>query len=201
MSMYPRRAEPPKEVTLRARIVLEDELAHYFYLSVSRFKAGAARALELAKRGVTSATTLYRDAYRVIENKRYADVAVLLVREIVESARVLGVELGKVVLKDWWMLQSRGSPRPEDKGNRNIRLVATDKAKIVLSAEFDLGSFGIYRCCFLFDIAHRFALCLLAFKLGDLFGHLCHLRLECLEFGTCVCCSGCRECCYCQSRE
>ena len=28
--------------------------------------------------------------------------------------------------------KSRGSPRPEDKGNRNIRLVSTEKAKVVL---------------------------------------------------------------------
>jgi len=39
--MYPKKAEPPREVTIRARVVLEGELAHYFYLSVAKFKAGA----------------------------------------------------------------------------------------------------------------------------------------------------------------
>ena len=30
------------------------------------------------------------------------------------------------------MLQARGSPRPEDRGNRNIRLVSTNEAKVML---------------------------------------------------------------------
>ncbi len=132
MSTYLRRAEPPREVTLRARTVLDGELSHYFYLSVARFKAGVERDLELAKNGITDTTSLYKVAYSAIGNKRYADGAVLLVREIIESARGLGVGLERVKLSDWWMLQSRGSPRPEDKGNRNIRLVSEDEAKVVL---------------------------------------------------------------------
>ncbi|OYT50399.1 MAG: hypothetical protein B6U73_04185 [Desulfurococcales archaeon ex4484_204] len=30
------------------------------------------------------------------------------------------------------MIRSRGSPGPEDRGNRNIRLVSRDKAKVML---------------------------------------------------------------------
>ncbi len=92
MSTYPRRAEPPREVTIRARVVFEDELAHHFYHSVARFKTGVSTALECAKKGITRANSFYRAAYSVIGNKRYADGAVLLVMEIVESARALGVE-------------------------------------------------------------------------------------------------------------
>jgi len=130
--MYPKKAEPPKEVAIRARIVLEDKLAYYFYLSVAKFKAGVAKTLECAKNGTIKFTSLYKVAYSVIGNKRYADGAVLIVREIIESAKTVGISLNNVKLRDWWLLQSRGSPRPEDRGNRNIRLVGKDKAKIVL---------------------------------------------------------------------
>ncbi len=46
MSMYPKRAEPPREAVIRARLVLEDGLACYFYSSVAKFKAGVIKALE-----------------------------------------------------------------------------------------------------------------------------------------------------------
>ena len=130
--MYPKKAKPPKEVAIQARVVLEDELAHYFYLSVAKFKAGVTKALEYAKRGATKFTSLYKVAYSIIGNKRYADGSVLIVYEIIKSAKALGVNLSDIKLRDWWLLQSRGSPRPEDRGNRNIRLVGNDKAKIVL---------------------------------------------------------------------
>ena len=45
MSTYPRRTEPPREVTVRARIVFEDKLAEHFYLSAARFKAGVFQSL------------------------------------------------------------------------------------------------------------------------------------------------------------
>ena len=130
--MCPKKAEPPREVTIRAKVVLENGLAHYFYLSASRFKAGVTKALGCAKKGVTDATSLYKATYSVIGNKRYADGAVLIVREIIESAKTAGFSLNNVKLRGWWLLQSRGSPRPEDRGNRNIRLVGRDEAKIVL---------------------------------------------------------------------
>ena len=123
--------------------MFEDELAHYFYLSVAKFKAGVAKALEYAKRGADS-TALYRVAYSVIGNKRYADGAVLVVREIVESAMTLGVQLGNVELRDWWILQSRGSLRPEDRGNRNIRLVSRDKARVVLYNGLSWSRYDVY---------------------------------------------------------
>ncbi len=132
MSTYPKKAELPGEVTIRARTILEDELAHYFYLSVSRFKAGVIKALNHARNGITNSTALYKIAYSVIGNKRYADGAVLIVKEIIESAKRLRILLDKIELRDWWMLQSRGSPRPEDRGNRNIRLVNRDGAKVML---------------------------------------------------------------------
>jgi len=130
--MYPKRAHPPNEVTIRARVVLENKLAHHLYLSLARFKAGVAKALEYAKKGTTNATSLYKVAYSVIGNKRYADGAVLIVHEIIESAKTLGINLNSVKLGDWWILQSRGSPRPEDKGNRNIRLISRDKVRVML---------------------------------------------------------------------
>jgi len=68
----------------------------------------------------------------VIGNKRYADGTILIVREIVESANALRIPLDKVKLGDWTQIQSRGSPRPEDRGNRNIRLVSRDEAKVML---------------------------------------------------------------------
>ncbi len=144
MSTYPKKAEPPIEITIRARTVLEDELAHYFYLSVSRFKAGVIKALNHAKSGATITTTLYKVAYSVIGNKRYADGVVLIVKEIIESAKRLRIPLDKIELRDWWMLQSRGSPRPEDRGNRNIRLVSRNEAKVMLYngsswSRYDMG--------------------------------------------------------------
>ena len=132
MSTYPRKAEPPREVTIRARAVLEDSLSLYFYLSVSKFKAGVTKALEYAGKGVSDSTALYKVAYSVIGNKRYADGAVLLVQDIVKSAKALGINLGDIRLRDWWLLQSRGSPRPEDRGNRNIRLISRDRVKVML---------------------------------------------------------------------
>jgi len=132
MSTYLKKAEPPKEVTLRARTVLEDKLAHYFYLSAARFRAGVIKELDYVKNGIIGTTALYRIAYSVIGNKRYADGAVLIVKEIVESTKRLKTPLDKVKPRDWWMLQSRGSPRPEDRGNRNIRLINRNKAKVVL---------------------------------------------------------------------
>ncbi len=68
----------------------------------------------------------------VVRNKRYADGAVLIIREIIDSARSLGIPLDKVKLRDWWLLQSRGSLGPEDRGNRNIRLVERNRAKVML---------------------------------------------------------------------
>ncbi len=132
MSTYPKKAKPPKEVTLRARTVLENELAYYFYLSTAKLRAGVIKALDYTKNGITSITALYKVAYSIIGNKRYADGAVLIVREIVESAKGLRIPLDKVKLRDWLLIQSRGSPRPEDRGNRNIRLVSRDKAKVML---------------------------------------------------------------------
>lgn len=132
MSTYPKKAEPPKEVTLRARTVLENDLAYYFYITTTRFRAGVIKTLDYIKNGTTSITALYKVAYSVIGNKRYADGAILIVREIVESTKGLGIPLDKVKLRDWPLIQSRGSPRPEDRGNRNIRLVGRDEAKIML---------------------------------------------------------------------
>ena len=132
MSTYPRKAKPPKEVTLRARVVLENELAYYFHLSVAKFKAGVNKALEYVKNGITNSTQLYKIAYGVIGNKRYTDGAVLLVQDVVKSVKALGMNLSDVKLGDWWIIQARGSPRPEDKGNRNIRLISRDKAKVML---------------------------------------------------------------------
>ena len=88
--------------------------------------------MELGRKGTVKATDLYKAAYQVIGNKRYADAVVLLVKEIIGSVRALGISLDKVTLRDWWMLQSRGSPRSEDKGNLNIRLVSTEEVKVVL---------------------------------------------------------------------
>ncbi|MCD6487896.1 MAG: hypothetical protein J7K21_01550 [Desulfurococcales archaeon] len=68
----------------------------------------------------------------MIGNKRYADGTVLMIREIMESVKRLGVSLNKVKLRDWWLLQSRGSPRPEDRGNRDIRLISRGKARVML---------------------------------------------------------------------
>jgi hypothetical protein len=130
--MYPKRAKLPKEVAIRARIVFENELAYHFYISVARFKAGVVKGLELVKKDVVKDVELYRGAYSVIGNKRYADAAVLLVKEIIKSAKALGIDISKIKLRDWWMLQSRGSPRPEDRGNRNIRLVSRNKALVML---------------------------------------------------------------------
>jgi len=55
-----------------------------------------------------------------------------MVYEIIKSAETLSVDLSDVKLRDWWLLQSRGSPRPEDRGNRNIRLVGRNKMKMML---------------------------------------------------------------------
>jgi len=142
--MCPKRAHSPNEVTIRARVVLENKLAYYFYLSVAKFKAGVAKALEYARKGVANATSLYKVAYGVIGNKRYADGAVLIVHEIIESAKTLGINLNSVKLRDWWILQSRGSPRPEDKGNRNIRLISRDKMKVMLFNGMSWNRYEVY---------------------------------------------------------
>jgi len=83
--------------------VLENRLAHYFYLSVAKFKAGVTKALEYAKSGATKFSSLYKVAYSIIGNKRYADGSVLIVYEIIKSAKALGINLSDVKLRDWWL--------------------------------------------------------------------------------------------------
>jgi len=58
--MYPKKAKLPKEVTLRARAVLEGDSPYYFYLSTAGFRAGAFKALDYVKNGVTSITASIR---------------------------------------------------------------------------------------------------------------------------------------------
>jgi len=98
--MYPKKAKLPKEVTLRARAVLEGDSAYYFYLPTAGFRAGVIKALDYVKNGVTSITALYKVAYSIIGNRRYADEAVLIMREILESTKALGIPLDKVKLRD-----------------------------------------------------------------------------------------------------
>jgi len=100
MSTYLKRAKPLKEVTLRVRTVLENELAYYFYLLTVRFRAGIIKALNYKKNGITSITEPYRVTYSLISNKRYADGVDLIVREMMESAKGLRIPLDKVKLKN-----------------------------------------------------------------------------------------------------
>ena len=112
--------------------VLEEEVTCYFYLSVAKFKAGANKAFDYAKNGITNSTQPYKVAYSVIGDKRYADGEVLSVQNIVKSAKTLSIELNNVKLKDWQIIQTRSSPRPEDRNDRNIRLISKDEVRVIL---------------------------------------------------------------------
>lgn len=96
--------------------MFKDELARYFYLSVARFKAGVSKALEYVKRGDVEILELYRVAYSVIGNKRYADGGTHN-QNIIKSTKSVEVDASSIELGDWWMLQSRGSPRREDRAD------------------------------------------------------------------------------------
>jgi len=103
-----------------------DDVAARWLLSTSwLFKVATHRMLSLAKQfPVLPATdigwknTFRKTVYGVVPNRRYTDGVIVLVRDIYESCRQLGVDFREVELGDWLMFQQSEKEFPV----RNITL-------------------------------------------------------------------------------
>ena len=68
--------------------------------------------------------------YDTLPNRRYIDGIATLVHSTLRSASKLGLDIGKIELKQWLLFQSEAEK--EKRGNLNIRLVSVDRAEILV---------------------------------------------------------------------
>ncbi len=76
--------------------------------------------------------------YDVLPNRRYVDGILKLIYSTLKSAKALGVDIGKIELRQWLLFQSDGE-REHAKGNLNIRLLDAHHVR-VLTIGYDRNS-------------------------------------------------------------
>lgn len=133
----------PGYVTVSLDFHADDDEAELVLSTAWLSKLVAHRVLNLVKRNESLADfseywflkTLRSKCYDILPNRRYVDGMLKLVYSTLRSARVLGVDIKGVELKQWLLFQSDGE-RGYARGNMNIRLVDAYHVR-VLTVEYN----------------------------------------------------------------